>query len=150
MQVSTWHTECFDRGWACMVCSYSPCFLMLSHLINNWICLSLCNFGQMFPLLLLLPCSTCSYILTQFRSWSLSCWSAWESMRVKGMMLSSPHTQSWMLWKTSDSCFWGFSEGRWRNDLPFELSYWDMSVNYLWLCHWESKESEIADLLHEG
>lgn len=32
------------------------------------------------------------------------------------------------------SCFQGFSEGRWRNDPPFAQSYWDMSVNYLWLC----------------
>lgn len=39
-----------------------------------------------------------------------------------------------------------FMRGRWRNDLPFELSYWDMSM-----ITYDSvslkKEAEIADLL---
>lgn len=107
VQVSTWHNECLDLGWACMVCCYSPPFLRLHHLINNWICLPLCNFGQMFPLFLFLPYST---VHTYSSGSTLGAW-VHEEAHVRGMMLSAPHTQLWMLWKTSwllfPRLFWG-------------------------------------------
>ena len=129
MQVSTWHNRCLDLGWACVVCCHSPPFLRLGHLVNSWICLSLCNFGQMFPLLLLLPYST---LHTYSSNSTLGAWVHEEACTLgwcSALLIPSPGCFE----RLPDSCFWGFSEGKWRNDLPFELSYWDMSVNYLWL-----------------
>lgn len=133
VQVSTW-PECLDLSLHGMLLQ---CFLPEAHPAHNWICLSLWNFGQIFPLLLL---SLYSSVPTHsYRSalgslvyevlWFNPTWQPHSCSlsgttggigRVKVRELTGWDRQlSGCLGRLPDSCFQGFSERRCTNDLAF-------------------------------